>query len=194
MESPAARKNFFNSSEVLWHNRREPLPKEFLPLTCFYAQVCWLLVPGQHTMTRINLTSREYKLILRATRFSGDEQQLVRAARQFWKDFERLVILPDLRREGNLEKIEADRVITFCDTEQHLLYDNDYNFRLRQDKDGKREATLNGDKQGDFSRQAAEQAYEIFRRLQALDAWVDSSSPTKTAYVYNIGNAEGSSS
>jgi hypothetical protein len=274
-------------------------------------------------MTEINLTSREYKLILRATRFSGDEQQLVRAARRFWDDFERLVVLPELKREGSLDAITADRTITFCDTVQHLLYDNDYNFRLRQDKGGKLEATLKfrhldrfvardrnmaatagekpttklehdikpsfdqlyshsttielpkakasslqrlkdlsglfpgleegldfhpaddpivvvngfeahelvltggkfflgkdpgketecalivwygqgdkqrpaivefsfryGDKQGDFSRQAAGQAYEVFRRLQALEAWVDASSPTKTAYVYNRGMGE----
>lgn len=275
-------------------------------------------------MTGIKLTSREYKLILRALRFSGGERELVRAARQFWNDFAHQALLPELRPEGNLEEIKTDRTITFHDTEQHLLYDNDYNLRLRQDKDGKREATLKfrhldrfvaqdrnmeapaaqdpvtklehdvkppfiqlyshsttielakmtkvehlkdvsalfpglpeglgsypgddsivvvndfeahelvltggkfflgkepgkeaecalivwygggdkrrpaivefsfryGDKQGDFSRLAAWQAHAVFRRLQTLDAWVDSSSPTKTTYVYNRDRDKGNS-
>jgi hypothetical protein len=90
-----------------------------------------------------NVTSREYKVMLRAKRFAGDQRALVRAAAAFWDDFSRDASDIARRLDGNLGTIGRRRLITFFDTADRLLFDNDYIFRERRDlKTREREVTL----------------------------------------------------
>lgn len=93
-------------------------------------------------MKALTLSSREYKLILNASRFSGDEQQLISSARQFWDKFTHSALLPNIKVKGYLEEPEQKRFITFYDTSHHLLYKNDYIFRLRKSEANQNEGTL----------------------------------------------------
>jgi hypothetical protein len=42
---------------------------------------------GRCTVAKPKIVSREYKLLLRATPFQGNDAQLTQAARAFWHDF-----------------------------------------------------------------------------------------------------------
>jgi hypothetical protein len=94
-------------------------------------------------MARPFITSREYKVMLRARRFRGDEEALRRATMEFWREFRRTIGPFVINSGGDLDKIEKTRLIVFHDTADHLLYRNGYIFRERRgEAAGRREVTL----------------------------------------------------
>lgn len=94
-------------------------------------------------MSKEKVVSREYKMMLRAHLFAGDEQQLLKAARKFSQDFTHLIRNVVLDMDGDLEEVHNRRIITFYDTQQRILHSNHYIFRERYHIDsGGREVTL----------------------------------------------------
>jgi hypothetical protein len=93
---------------------------------------------GQETVV-----SREYKVMLRPARFSGDEKRLLKAADGLWRDFTASASDVVLDTDGRLAEIKTRRLITFFDTKDQLLKQAGYILRRRQDVAGdKREITL----------------------------------------------------
>jgi hypothetical protein len=99
-------------------------------------------ISGGAIVAKPKITSREYKVLLHATQFQGDNAGLTQSAMAFWQDFRRAIgnIAPDT--DGRLA-IEERRLIRFHDTGDHCLRRNDYVFRERIDEvTGEREVTL----------------------------------------------------
>jgi hypothetical protein len=90
-----------------------------------------------------NVVSREYKVMLLAHRFKGDEKALLKTAGTLWRDFSRNVDSIVLECNGGLKEIKKRRLITFRDTARHDLNRASYIFRERLDvESGEREVTL----------------------------------------------------
>jgi hypothetical protein len=93
-------------------------------------------------VARPKIISREYKLLLRATPFQGNDAQLTRSAKDFLQDFRQAIGSIALDIDGRLA-VEDRRLIRFHDTADHRLRRNDYVFRERIDEaTGEREVTL----------------------------------------------------
>jgi hypothetical protein len=93
---------------------------------------------GQETVV-----SREYKVMLRAPLFAGDDRQLLQAASHFSQDLKQHITPVVLDTDGDLEDITHRRIITFYDTHQQILHRQDYIFRERYHlKTRAREVTL----------------------------------------------------
>lgn len=94
-------------------------------------------------MANPKVISREYKIMLRAERFSGDEAARCRTANRFWAEFRRAVSPVVINTRGELDDIGKARFIVFYDTASHRLNTNGYLFRERSDEPGgDREVTL----------------------------------------------------
>jgi hypothetical protein len=93
-------------------------------------------------MSREKVISREYKIMFRADLFAGDEQQLLKAASNFWHEFEQVIDQIVIDTDGDLKKITNRRTIKFYDTDKHRLHSNNYIFRERRNDTGEREVTL----------------------------------------------------
>jgi hypothetical protein len=94
-------------------------------------------------MDRRAVESREYKLLLRASRFAGDRSALLRTAAAFWRDFCAEIRPMVLRSEGNLSSIETERLVKFFDTPERRFQSSSYICRERRRvADGAREVTL----------------------------------------------------
>jgi hypothetical protein len=93
-------------------------------------------------VARPKISSREYKVLLRATQFQGDNAVLARSAIAFWQGFRRAIGNIALDTDGRLA-VEERRLIRFHDTSDRRLRRNDYVFRERIDEvAGQREVTL----------------------------------------------------
>jgi hypothetical protein len=87
--------------------------------------------------------SREYKLMLQAARFAGDEAQLLSTAGQLWGDFAGAIgpFVPSV--EGALDTVSRERLVTFLDSQARHLWAAGYVFRVRRRLDtGRPEVTL----------------------------------------------------
>jgi hypothetical protein len=87
--------------------------------------------------------SREYKLMLQAARFAGDEAQLLTTAGQLWDDFAGAIgpFVPSV--EGALDTVSRERLVTFLDSQARHLWAAGYVFRVRRRLDtGRPEVTL----------------------------------------------------
>src|SRR5262245_51313844 len=94
-------------------------------------------------MARVYVGSREYKIMLKASRFAGNEAQVLQAATQFWREGTHGFGPAVLFTSGSLDQVKSQRLIRFYDTSGQHLNRNAYIFRERLDIDGKvREATL----------------------------------------------------
>lgn len=94
-------------------------------------------------MSKVRVSSREYKVMLKANRFAGDEEQVLQAAAQFWRDCARSMGPVVLGLLGDLNEIRARRTIRFYDTPDRRLNSNLYIVRERAALDGStREITL----------------------------------------------------
>jgi hypothetical protein len=94
-------------------------------------------------MADLKVVSREYKAMLKASRFTGDENQLLETAGRFWRAAGAAFASVVVDVGGNLSKVQARRLIRFYDTPKRELNANAYIFRERADLDGKlREVTL----------------------------------------------------
>ncbi len=90
------------------------------------------------------VSSREYKVMLKAERFTGSESDLLGSAEDFWSAFKSAIADSVLDTDGSLDEIEKRRTVRFYDTQDHhRLRKNDYVFRERCDCDtNERQVTL----------------------------------------------------
>ena len=89
------------------------------------------------------IDSREYKVMLDATRFIGDTEDLSMSCSQFWKACSRQLDELGLKVKGDLDKRRTPRLIRFFDTQVGSLRQQGYVFRERvTSKSGKREVTM----------------------------------------------------
>jgi hypothetical protein len=79
------------------------------------------------------VTSREYKVMLRPSRFNGDEKTLLHTSKVLWRDFSTSVSDVAVAADGQLDSINMRRLITFYDTRDRLLNRAGYIFRDRRD-------------------------------------------------------------
>jgi hypothetical protein len=87
--------------------------------------------------------SREYKMMLRAERFVGTEQQVLIAAGQLWGEVARIIEPFALTVSGTLDTVSKKRLVTFLDSEARQLWAGGYIFRVRRSLGGRRpEVTL----------------------------------------------------
>jgi hypothetical protein len=87
--------------------------------------------------------SREYKLMLQASKFNGDEEKLLASARVLWGDLAAIIVPHVLSVSGGAEIEHKRRQVRFLDTAQKWLRSNDYVVRERVDiEDNEREVTL----------------------------------------------------
>src|SRR5688572_25222434 len=94
-------------------------------------------------MRRQKVVSREYKVMLRRQRFSGDEDQLLGAANEFWREFAREIAAVTVATDGTFRDAGKRRHVTFRDTSEQHLNAGGYILRERQDLDDqRREVTL----------------------------------------------------
>lgn len=94
-------------------------------------------------MAKKIIGSREYKIMLKAEKFNGNEPTLLEAARSFWNGFQQAIHELVIDTDGNLDKITKRRTIRFYDTDACRLRNNAYVFRERVDiENGMREVTL----------------------------------------------------
>lgn len=93
-------------------------------------------------MAKRKIISREYKIMLRANLFPGDETEIDLPAAAFWQNFRHATQDIALDTGGRLDA-QKRRLIRFYDTSNLSLRRNDYVFRERVDEaSGKREVTL----------------------------------------------------
>jgi len=87
--------------------------------------------------------SREYKLMLRASKFKGDEAEILESAEALWKDLA-AIIVPHALSVSGISGIEhKGRQVRFLDTSEKWLRTNDYVVRERLGIDeGERVVTL----------------------------------------------------
>jgi hypothetical protein len=94
-------------------------------------------------MKRLPIVSREYKVMLRASKFAGDEPALLTSASAFWKDFSESIEDEVIDRRGGLRAVAKRRRIQFFDTPSTDLTTAGYIFRVRGDfNEGRPEMTL----------------------------------------------------
>ena len=94
-------------------------------------------------MRKEAVTSREYKVMLRENRFTGDEAQLLKAAGEFRRDLKKAVKAIVIEVDGDLARIKTRRLIRFYDTAGHHLIEGQYIFRERHEPiTDEREVTL----------------------------------------------------
>ncbi|MGB5733467.1 MAG: hypothetical protein WBM40_03375 [Thiohalocapsa sp.] len=79
------------------------------------------------------VTSREYKLMLRAAPFAGDEAALNQAAASFWRELAGIVLPSAVTVSGTDDITRKRRKVRFFDTADHWLRRNDYVVRERVD-------------------------------------------------------------
>ena len=89
------------------------------------------------------VVSREYKVMLQATKFAGTQKQLLTTARDLWGDFARAVEPFVFKADGTLDTIAKQRLIVFLDSQAQHLRAGGYIFRVRRAIDGSQpEVTL----------------------------------------------------
>ena len=89
------------------------------------------------------VVSREYKVMLRPTLFTGAEKAVLADAHALWQDVAGKIGDVVVHVDGDLSHIKARRLISFFDTTSHRLDEAHYIFRERRATDGsKREVTL----------------------------------------------------
>jgi hypothetical protein len=94
-------------------------------------------------MARLDVKSREYKVMLLPDAFAGSEAEVRRATDRFWAEVGKALEQHDIPTEGAFDEVKAHRRIKFFDTEAHGFNASRYVFRERIDVDsGGREVTL----------------------------------------------------
>jgi hypothetical protein len=94
-------------------------------------------------MARLDVRSREYKVMLLPEPFAGDERKLREAALRFWNDVKGVLEPLDIPTEGTFDEVKARRRIRFLDSVEHALNGQRYIFRERVDVESEeREVTL----------------------------------------------------
>jgi hypothetical protein len=90
-----------------------------------------------------NICSREYKLMLRASKFAGDEGKLTSSAGALWRDLAAIIVPSAVAVSGTDDIERKRRQVRFFDTRDKWLRSNDYVVRERVDlENNERELTL----------------------------------------------------
>jgi hypothetical protein len=93
-------------------------------------------------MSRQKVISREYKLALKAKKFTGDEAELIEKATVFWTELQKAIKTIAATTERTID-IKSRREINFYDTQARTLQKAHYIFRERKDlADDQKEITL----------------------------------------------------
>jgi hypothetical protein len=77
--------------------------------------------------------SREYKLMLRASKFKGDEEKMLASAIALWRDLVGIIVPHALSVGGSTDIEHKRREVRFLDTPETWLRSNDYVVRERVD-------------------------------------------------------------
>jgi hypothetical protein len=94
-------------------------------------------------MSNGKVGSREYKVMLKASRFAGGSAAVLSAAQEFWREAAETFGPAVLHTRGDLEEIKNQRLIRFFDTSDQHLNRNAYILRERVVVDDQsREVTL----------------------------------------------------
>lgn len=89
------------------------------------------------------ICSREYKLMLRAAKFAGDEGKLTASAGALWRDLAAIIVPSAVAVSGTDDIERKRRQVRFFDTRDKWLRSNDYVVRERVDlENNERELTL----------------------------------------------------
>jgi hypothetical protein len=92
---------------------------------------------------RQDVTSREYKVMLKASRFDGDDATMRSTVDAFWGDVAAALAPLDIPASGAFDTVKARRLIRFFDTDERMLHSDSYIVREREDvESGDREVTL----------------------------------------------------
>jgi hypothetical protein len=92
---------------------------------------------------RQDVTSREYKVMLKASHFDGDDVAMRASVDRFWSDVTAALVPLDIPTEGTFSSVKARRLIRYFDTDARRLHGDDYIVREREDVEtGEREVTL----------------------------------------------------
>lgn len=92
---------------------------------------------------RMDVTSREYKVMLKPPLFDGDEEGLRAAVDSFWKAVATALEPLAIPTEGTFSEVKARRLIRFFDTDAQTMNADSYIVREREDvATGEREVTL----------------------------------------------------
>ena len=81
------------------------------------------------------LESREYKMMLKASRFDGDTQELRAQANALWADLTAIIVPHAVAVSGTDDVEHRRRQVRFLDTSEQELRRNDYVLRERIDPD-----------------------------------------------------------
>ena len=84
-------------------------------------------------MTRLEVRSREYKVMLQPERFGGDEREVRGVVDRFWADVTRALEPLDIPTKGAFDEVKAHRRIRFFDTTAKGFNNQRYVFRERVD-------------------------------------------------------------
>jgi hypothetical protein len=94
-------------------------------------------------MNSEKVISREYKLVLKTEKFTGDEFNLLKNAKVFWASLEKVIQPVAQTEQENLDTISLKREIRFYDTKNFTLHNNNYIFRERKNfSNNQKEVTL----------------------------------------------------
>lgn len=94
-------------------------------------------------MSRLDVRSREYKVMLQPDAFAGDEDKIREVAARFWSEASEVLEPLDIPTAGAFDEVKARRRIRFLDSAEHVLNTRRYVFRERVDVESEeREVTL----------------------------------------------------
>lgn len=92
---------------------------------------------------RTDVTSREYKVMLKPSLFDGDEHGLSAVVDRFWQAVETALEPLGIPAKGSFSEVKARRLIRFFDTDLNAINADSYIVREREDvATGEREVTL----------------------------------------------------
>ena len=98
---------------------------------------------GRVLMRQTPISSREYKIMLRTSRFAGTDDALCQHAAAFWHAYRQAMRAVVYDTDGNLNTITQRRRLRFYDTPGHRLWRQAYMVRERADeRTGARELML----------------------------------------------------
>jgi hypothetical protein len=94
-------------------------------------------------MSRLDVKSREYKVMLLPEPFAGDDADIRRVAGRFWADVRRALEPLDIPTAGSFDEVKARRRIRFLDSVEQVFNSRRYVLRERIDVESSdREVTL----------------------------------------------------
>ena len=127
-------------------------------------------------MNSEKVISREYKLVLKTEKFTGDEFNLLKNAKVVWASLKKVIQPVAQTEQENLDTISLKREIRFYDTKNFTLHNNNYIFRERKNfSNSQKEVTLK------FRHPDRYVSQDIQKKMKS---WIDIKNTTKTSFIY----------